>query len=166
MSYPGFTIKNATFTVYDATKYHFNNNIGNQIAFKNRYSVLMWYQCEGYHMFFSLASYPSDDMSPPKTHDEFMAAETMYFFETEHVAVSKLVLMEKGEKIICQGIPSDSTDEAWRLLEVDDCVGIYRLDGDVLHHVYDTYQEAFHSGLIEWEPRYLGILEKDEKKEV
>lgn len=158
MSHPGFTIKNATLTTNDATKYHFNNNICNQIAFKNRYSVLMWYQCEEYHMFFSLASYPSDNMSPPKTHEEFMAAETMYFFETEHVAVSKLVLTEQGEKIICQGLMIH--DHVWRLSEVDDCVGIYQLDGNILHHVYDTYQEAFHAGLIEWEPKYLGILEK------
>lgn len=168
MSRPGFTIKNATLTTKDATKYHFNNNICNHIALKNRYSVLIWYRSEDYHMFFTLASYPSDDMSPPKIQEDFlrgqMEMDTMYWFTTEHLYVKSFTLIKHDDEIEFLAAGYEEDESPWALSEVNGCLGIYRLDGDVFHHVYDTYQEALQNGLKEWNAHIMGILEKNQKK--
>lgn len=121
-------------------------------------------------MFFVLASYASDDISPPKTHEEFvrgqMEMDTMYWFTTEHLYVNSLTLIKKDDEIECLATHYEEQDNQWILTEIDYCLGIYRLDGDVLYHVYDTYQEAFHYSLIEWKTHFMGILEKIDGQDI
>lgn len=161
MAHPGFTIKDATLTTFDATKYEFNSNICYHILLKDKFSVVKWYQCGDYHMFFSLASYPSDEMSPPKTQEEFgyglVNQHTMYYFQTEHMYVFELALVEQDGIIACIG---KNDEDEWTISETEGCLGVYRLEGNTLNLIYDNYADAFQNGLVKWKSKWMGILER------
>lgn len=164
------TIKNATFTIDSATKYRFDNNICNHILLRKRFSVLMWYQCGEHHMFLLLACYDTDDTNAPKTREEFLRGmaemDTMYWFQSEHADIKELKLISRDNEIVRLAVPLDEDVEnegltPWVINNDDDCLGIYRLEGDTLHLVYNNHTEAFQNDLKIWESISFVKLEWD-----
>lgn len=129
----------------------------------NAFSVVIYYQHEDYYMFFLLASYNSDKITPPSSEKDFLRGlsrmDEMYYFETEHVYVKELNLCENNG-IRCLASPVDSEMEKWEMLEIDKCLGIYQVQNNVLSLIYNDIGEAFKNGLRQWQPMYLGILER------
>lgn len=172
MSHFRITINNATFTIDGATKYQFDNNICYHILLKKRFSILMWYQCGDYNMFLLLKSYDSDDMSPPATDQEFRRGlalmDTMYWFQTPHVEISELKLIEKNNEIIRLAMPfeEDILEGAgpWELPSKEDCLGVYHLRDDTMFLTYQNHMEAFEKGLTVWKPKGLVKLEWDKNE--
>lgn len=172
MSISEITIKNATFTIDSATKYRFYNNICYHILLRKRFSVLMWYQCGDYNMFLLLESYDSDDTTPPATDQEFRRGlalmDTMYWFNTPHVEISELKLIEKNNEIIrlARPLEEDVLEGAgpWELLAKEDCLGIYRLQDDMMYLAHQNHTEAFKNGLTVWKPMGLVKLEWDKNE--
>lgn len=173
MSISEFTIKNATFTIDNATKYRFDNNICYHILLRKRFSVLMWYQCGNHHMFILLSSYETDDINPPQTEEEFsrgiLEMDTMYWFTSPHLDISELQFIKKKNEIMRLAIPYEEDvievrAAPWELPTREDCLGIYHLQDDTMSLVYQNHTEAFENGLKVWKPMGLVVLEWDNKE--
>lgn len=114
-------------------------------------------------MFFLLASYNNDKITSPSSEKDFLQGlsriDEMYYFETEHVYVKNLSLCEhNGIKCIATSI--DDEMNKWEMQEVDKCLGIYRMENDILKLQYNSINEVFENGLRYWKPMYLGVLER------
>lgn len=150
MSYLGFTIKDATLTTKSATKYKFNNNMCYQIESGKTYLVLSWYQHGDYHIFFALGSYAVEDMD-----------NLMYWFGSEHMHVDQFSLIAKEDHIVCIGQTDLEHQRPWQMTEVENCLGVYKLENGVFYKVCESYQEAYEQNLKIWKINLIGVLEVD-----
>lgn len=164
MEYLEFTTKSATPTLNSATRYRFDNNKCYQILPKNKHSVIKWYHQGDYHMIFRIAYFDTDDMTPPKSKQEFLYGlanmHTMYYLDTEHVFACAIELREEGDDVQCVGIPfaEDEGNEEWVIAETD-CVGVFKINGDVLEQQYASYHDACRAGLTLWKHGNLNQVE-------
>lgn len=163
MEHPVFTIINDTLIFKNATRYQFNNNICNHIFVDNAFSVVIYYQHEDYYMFFLLASYNNDKITSPSTEQAFLQGlsrmDEMFYFDTEHVHVQELSIC-RNHGLKCVATPIDSEMNEWEMLEVNKCLGIYRMENDILKFIYNGIDEAFENGLKQWNPMCIGVLER------